>query len=203
MRHHVTAAEELAALRSRAAARLSVGGRPLAAAGGSDALAVLHALASSPDTAGDALALLHELQVHQIELDMQAEALRESRAELESALREQIALYDKQPVACLRLDGSRVVHDLNLTGAALLGIERDEAQGQALDAFLAPASARSLRDWLAAAGGGDARGVLTLQLVSPQGPGRAVTAYLRTDPTDQRCLVVLVDGGEAEAESRS
>jgi hypothetical protein len=49
-----------------------------------DAFRVLFELASSPDTAGDALALLHELQVHQVELDMQTEELMHSRAELET-----------------------------------------------------------------------------------------------------------------------
>jgi hypothetical protein len=37
---------------------------------------VLHALASSPQTAADALTLLHELQVHQVELDLQAQELQ-------------------------------------------------------------------------------------------------------------------------------
>jgi hypothetical protein len=101
--------ERLADLRSRAASRLT----GLAATKGStasaaDALSVLHALASSPQTAADALTLLHELQVHQVELDLQAQELQESRAELESALRRQIELYDHSrwaaspsiPVSC-------------------------------------------------------------------------------------------------------
>jgi molybdenum cofactor biosynthesis enzyme len=83
----------LADLRSRAAARLK---GPAAAKGtaaaAADALGVLHALASSPETAADALAMLHELQVHQVELELQAQELRESRAELEAALRRQLEL---------------------------------------------------------------------------------------------------------------
>ena len=41
-----------------------------------DALALLYRLASNPDSAGDALKLLHELQAHQVELDLQHEQLK-------------------------------------------------------------------------------------------------------------------------------
>ena len=40
---------------------------------GTEALTLLHGLASTPQTASDALKLLHELQVHQVELDLQHE----------------------------------------------------------------------------------------------------------------------------------
>ena len=54
----------------------------------------------SPDTAADTLKLLHELQVHQVELDLQEEELRRSVAELESALFGSVQLYDFAPAAC-------------------------------------------------------------------------------------------------------
>jgi hypothetical protein len=89
------APEQLSNLRHRATSRLSAGaGATRAPVSASNALAVLHDLASSPETAADALALLHELQVHQVELDLQADELRESRAGLETALRRQTDLYD-------------------------------------------------------------------------------------------------------------
>ena len=102
MLSHSTGLQQLADLRSRAAHRLS-GGKGANSTGSADspdsqafqatdALAVLHAMASSQDTAGDALALLHELQVHQVEVELQAEELRDSRTELEAALRRQTAL---------------------------------------------------------------------------------------------------------------
>jgi hypothetical protein len=58
----------------------------------SGALAVLHELASSPLTAASSLKLLHELQVHQVELDMQEEELRRAVADLETALFRQVQL---------------------------------------------------------------------------------------------------------------
>jgi len=96
MPDHAVASTRTQNLRARAAAQLTGSAGSLGSSvGAANALAVLHTLASSPDTAADALALLHELQVHQIELDMQAQELRESRAELESALRRQI---ERQPL---------------------------------------------------------------------------------------------------------
>ena len=109
----------------------------------------MHALASSPQTAPDALALLHELQVHQVELDLQAQELKEARAELESALRRQTELYDFQPVGCFTLDSRLAVHELNQAGADMLGVARDGAYGLGLSAFGSTESALLLRSALA------------------------------------------------------
>ncbi|MDP9607267.1 UNVERIFIED_ORG: PAS domain S-box-containing protein [Variovorax paradoxus] len=137
-------------LRFRAANRLTGADGPKGStARATNALAVLHALASSPATAADALALLHELQVHQVELDLQAEELRESRAELESALRRQTELYDFQPVGCFSFDGHLVIREVNLRGARMLGIERDGVCGLAIGTFFTADSLRTLQALMA------------------------------------------------------
>ena len=68
--------------------------------------------------------LLHELQVHQMELEIQNEELRLARAELETALGKYTDLYEFAPVGYLTLDRKGIIHTVNLTGASLLGIER-------------------------------------------------------------------------------
>ena len=137
-------------LRHRAHIRLSGNaGQESAVASAATALGVLHELASSPSTAGDALALLHELQVHQIELDLQAEELRGTRSELEAALIRQIQLYDFAPVGAFTVDGSTTMHELNLTGARMLGAERDALVGQALDSYLTVPGSLALHALLA------------------------------------------------------
>ncbi len=180
-------------LRSRAASRLtgSTATRG-SAAHGADALSVLHGLASSPETAADALTLLHELQVHQIELEMQSLELHESRAELEQALRRQLVLYDFQPVGCFTIDARGVLQELNQTGAEMLGHARDEVYGLPLDAFFSVDSARLMRGAVADfdASGQQAACVLTLRRKA--GPEQTVLASIGADPAGDGHLVSLM-----------
>lgn len=184
--------ERLSDLRRRASSRLT--GVPSAEAipfAASDALAVLHDLAASPDTAADALALLHELQVHQVELELQAEELRESRAELESMLRRQIELYDFQPVGCFTIDRGLAIQEINLHGASLLGVSRDEACGLHIDGFLSADSVPRLRELLTGMSPGASGASAKLHLLPKSGEDRPVLARVNPDPDRQRFLLVL------------
>lgn len=64
--------------------------------------------------------LVHELQVHQIELEMQNEELMQSRAELESTLNLYTELYAFAPVGYFTLMRDGTIRRANLTGAKLL-----------------------------------------------------------------------------------
>jgi len=68
--------------------------------------------------------LIHELQVHQIELEMQNEALRQSQTSLEEANRKYSDFYDFAPVGFLTLDESGLIREVNLTAASQLGVTR-------------------------------------------------------------------------------
>src|SRR5664279_1132988 len=63
--------------------------------------------------------LLHELQVHQVELEMQNAELRKARDELELALENYTDLYDFAPVGYFTLTASGAIIQANLTGAGL------------------------------------------------------------------------------------
>ncbi|MDP1593425.1 MAG: diguanylate cyclase [Gallionella sp.] len=82
-------------------------------------------------------ALRHELQVHQIELEMQNENLRQSQLELEKSRDRYIDFYDFAPVGYLTLDAHGAISEINLTGASLLGVERNTLLSQYLTHYVA------------------------------------------------------------------
>jgi PAS domain S-box-containing protein len=77
----------------------------------------------SPATETDSLRLIHELEVHQIELEMQNEELVQARAEAEAVHRQYTDLYDFAPVGYFTLTRDGTIQMSNLTGANLLGAE--------------------------------------------------------------------------------
>jgi two-component system cell cycle sensor histidine kinase/response regulator CckA len=68
--------------------------------------------------------LQHELEVHQIELEMQNEELQQAQAETEAALGKYTDLYDFAPVGYFTLGRDGAIRQVNLTGTRLLGVER-------------------------------------------------------------------------------
>ena len=72
----------------------------------------------------DARRMLHELQVHQIELELQNEELKQAKAEVDAGLEKYTDLYDFAPVGYFSLGEQGLVLDVNMTGASLLGLAR-------------------------------------------------------------------------------
>lgn len=98
-------------------------------------------LAHTPPIAAKSRAskeLLHEFQVQQLELEMQNEELRKAQAALEESRDRYIDLYDFSPNGYLTLTCEGLINEINLTGAALLGEERNKLTGRRFAAFVAP-----------------------------------------------------------------
>lgn len=81
--------------------------------------------------------LLHELQVHQIELEAQNQELREAHQLLEESRNRYADLYDLAPVGYVTLNHKGLIQEINLPGAALLGIERARLIGLPFSLYVA------------------------------------------------------------------
>ncbi|MFO7653694.1 MAG: PAS domain-containing protein, partial [Candidatus Krumholzibacteriia bacterium] len=81
--------------------------------------------------------LVHDLQVHQIELEMQNEELRRAHAELELAKSRYFELFDVAPVGYVVIDEDGLVTDVNLTTSSLLGFLRKDLVAQMFTRLIA------------------------------------------------------------------
>ena len=79
---------------------------------------------------------LHELRVHQIELELQNEELRRSQAELDAIRARYFDLYDMAPVGYCTISEKGMTLEANLTAATLLGMHRSDMVGQPWTAFI-------------------------------------------------------------------
>jgi chemotaxis family two-component system sensor kinase Cph1 len=106
----------------------------------------------------DHLQLIHELEVHQAELEAQNQQLREAQQQLEESRARYADLYDFAPMAYCTLDPSGCVTEINLTGAAMLGVQRGRVIGKPFAVYVAESDRGAFRSHL------------HHRLSSPQGP---------------------------------
>ncbi|WP_200329090.1 PAS domain-containing hybrid sensor histidine kinase/response regulator [Thiocystis violacea] len=151
--------------------------------------------------------LVHELRVHQIELELQNEELRRAQADLQASRARYFDLYDLAPIGYLSLSEGGMIQEANLAAATLLGVPRGHLVGQPLSAFIAHedqdafyGSRRELRET-----GAPQRGELRLAPASGAPRWVLMESSLAADPLTAQPLwrVILSDitarkRGEAE-----
>ena len=87
-------------------------------------------------TAADVERLVHELRVHQIELEMQNDELRRAQGELQVSRDRYVDLYELAPVGYFTLSEQGLILEANLTGANLLGVQRGRMIKRPLSRFI-------------------------------------------------------------------
>lgn len=93
--------------------------------------------------------LMHELSVHQLELEMQNDELRRIQADLEVSRARYFDLYDMAPVGYVTLSEGGVVIEANLTATCLLGLTREDLVGYPLARFVVADDADNFHRFLA------------------------------------------------------
>jgi diguanylate cyclase (GGDEF)-like protein/PAS domain S-box-containing protein len=94
----------------------------------------LSAVASSVPE--DVAAVVHDLRVHQIELEMQNEELRRAQLDLQASREKYFELFDLAPVGYLTLSDKSLVGNANFAAARLLGVERQQLVGRPFNDFI-------------------------------------------------------------------
>ena len=140
-----------------------------------------------------ALHQVHELQIHQVELEMQNEELQQARVRLEEALASYTDLYDFAPVGYLSLEPTGGITRANLEAGRMLGLERARLLNRRFAGFLVEADELAFTVYLEQAFQGQP---LEPFEGSVRGEGSAspqvqVVAALSFD--GQKCRLVLTD----------
>jgi len=104
--------------------------------------------AGDAESESDIKRLLHELQVHQIELEMQNEELRIANESTELALKKFTMLYDLAPMGYFSIDQNGKIYELNFTGAEMLGERRFSLVNSNFKLFVSDESKDTFNDFL-------------------------------------------------------
>lgn len=131
----------------------------------------------------DSLRLLHELQVHEVELELQNEELISANLELESLRAQYQFLFDFAPVGFLWLDLNGQVQGLNERGLEMLHVERSAALSACLVDQFAPDSRAEFAALMSAVlASGEEKSKDNLLLARP----RAMPMYVRVQARLQK-----------------
>ncbi|MBA3004137.1 MAG: AAA family ATPase [Desulfurivibrio sp.] len=98
----------------------------------------------APQTREDLQRLVHELEVHRIELEMQNAELRRTQEELELSRDKYSELYDFSPIAYFTFDADGLIREINFSGAQLLGMERRQLLNKPFVHFISDADGKAV-----------------------------------------------------------
>ena len=101
----------------------------------------------SPANETDTLRLIHELEVHQIELEMQNEELIRAQAEAQTLLNQYTELYDFAPVGYCTLMRDGTIQRVNLAGERLFGLQRSKLLKRRFGVFVSSKSLSAFSDF--------------------------------------------------------
>ncbi len=147
------------------------------------------------DTAEMAKAL-HELMVHQEELEIQNEELIATRSELENNAKVLTDLYDFAPVGYLSLSAKGFISQINFMGAHMLGRDRGRLIDEDFARFVAPKNRLDLKEFLLDVFIGDRAQLCEVTLLRHEQPNLIVSLKGGLSPNGLVCRMAIIDISE-------
>jgi PAS domain S-box-containing protein len=144
-------------------------------------------------TTDDTVRLVHELKVHQIELEMQNEELKAARATAEALLAQYTELYDFAPAGYLTLAREGTIRQVNFTGARLLGVVRSGLLLRRFGQFVAEGDRRAFSDFLEKVFAGEAGESCEVTLPREGSQSLVVQVAAVRSADGQECRAVVLD----------
>jgi len=141
----------------------------------------------------DVKKLLHELQVHQIELEMQNDELVKANEAAETALRKYTMLYDFAPMGYFTLEPDGSICELNFTGAEMIGDKRISLVGANFKLFISEASKPEFDKFFKRIYSSNSRESCTVKLGQDNKPLRLVYMEGIVLSGDTQCLLSVID----------
>jgi PAS domain S-box-containing protein len=164
--------------------------------------------ADEPLHEADAKRLLHELRVHQVELELQNEELQASRLETEALLKRYSELFEFAPIGFFHIAPSGTIRESNFAGARLLGLPRGALAGRSIVSFAPVRERRSFERFLEAVLTGigteavsEARELVLLRAGSEELLARVTGSLIEGGPAPTALLAVEDVTGRAKAEN--
>jgi PAS domain S-box-containing protein len=137
--------------------------------------------------------LLHELDVHRIELEMQNAELRQARNEVETVREKYTDLYDFAPVGYFTLDRDGAISAANLSGASLLGIGRSRLIGRRFGLFVTEEYRPAFTDFLDKVFTSPTKEAYEVKILKEDAPPLFVRIEAVAAASGQECRAALID----------
>ena len=137
--------------------------------------------------------LVHELEVHQIELEMQNEALRQARDEVEKTLEKYTNLYDFAPTGYFTLDRNGAIRESNLSGAGLLEVERSRLIGRRFGQFVTDEYRTAFTAFLVTAFTSQCKETCEVALLNKANVPLVVQVEAMVSSSEQECRLAVID----------
>jgi signal transduction histidine kinase len=148
---------------------------------------------ANPSSESDQLRLIHELEVHQIELEMINEDLSHANEKIKNLANKYSDLFDFAPIGYFILDSVGKILDLNLIGAKMLGESRSQLKNSLLAFFVARESNLAFNGFMDEIFTSHTKGECELKLTNMEDGQLFVRLSGIAQPGKEDCFVTMID----------